>query len=299
LWHIIRHIRAVDTNWSVMNTCVALVGAYLRFNGYVTVPEQPVLVGEGKPYRYHTATDVDILAVRFPNAAVVVPRASGTIDDDLHLDVDPALELEKNTVDVLVGEVKAGRPRLNEGLRDPSVLYATLPRVDPGFDNPLTETIEKLIRHGEARCNSAGKRWRFRLVAFGEGQASPEGGPFTVIQLRHVAGFIMQQLREHHVVWKDAQFGDSVLDLMHLFDKMGFEWRLVRDSQTAMEPTMEETTALPLPAAHKNGKPATKPATVKKTSAAKSAKTVAPVRNVKPRKGAAAAARSRSDRKAN
>ena len=60
-----------------MNTCVALVGAYLRFNGYVTVPEQPVLIGEGKPYRYHTATDVDILAVRFPNAAVVVPRARG------------------------------------------------------------------------------------------------------------------------------------------------------------------------------------------------------------------------------
>ena len=60
-----------------MDTCVALVNAYLRFNGYVAIPEQPILVGEGKPYRYHTATDVDILAVRFPNAAVVVPRDSG------------------------------------------------------------------------------------------------------------------------------------------------------------------------------------------------------------------------------
>src|SRR5512141_2796091 len=99
-----------------MNTCVALVGAYLRFNGYVTVPEQPVLIGEGKPYRYHTATDIDILAVRFPNAAVVVPRAFGQVDDDLLLGVDPILELEKAAVDVLIGEVKSGRPRLNEGL---------------------------------------------------------------------------------------------------------------------------------------------------------------------------------------
>lgn len=215
-----------------MNTCVALVGAYLRFNGYVTVPEQPVLIGEGRPYRYHTATDVDILAVRFPNAAVVVPRAYGAMDDDLQLDVDSILNIYKETVDVLIGEVKTGRPRLNEGLREMDVLYATLRRVDPGFDSPLEETIQKLIRHGEAQCEAAGKRWRFRLVAFGEGQPALEGGPFMVVQLRHVAAFLMETMRGHHEVWKDAQFGDTVLDLMHLFDKMGFTWQMTqRDAQ--------------------------------------------------------------------
>ena len=210
-----------------MNTCVALVGAYLRFNGYVTVPEQPVLIGEGRPYRYHTATDVDILAVRFPNAAVVVPRAFGHVDDDLLLAVDPVLDLEKDAVDVLIGEVKSGKPRLNEGLREADVLYATLRRVDPGFDHPLQDTIARLIRDGEAYCEAAGKRWRFRLVAFGEGQATLEGGPFMVIQLRQVAAFLLATMREHHEVWKDAQFGDAVLDLLHLFDKMGFDWALV------------------------------------------------------------------------
>lgn len=219
-----------------MNTCVALVGAYLRFNGYVTVPEQPVLVGEGKPYRYHTATDVDILAVRFPKAAVVVPRASGSIDDDLHLDIDPTLDLEEDTVDVLVGEVKSGRPRLNDGLREFAVLYATLRRVDPGFDHPLQETIERLIRHGEARTEAAGKRWRFRLVAFGEGQATPEGGPFTVVQLRHVAAFLMNCMRQHQQIWKDAQFGDPVLDILHLFDKMGFVWQLTSREAEPINP---------------------------------------------------------------
>jgi hypothetical protein len=217
-----------------LNTCVALVGAYLRFNGYVTVPEQPVLIGQGKPYRYHTATDVDILAVRFQNAAVVVPRDYGQEDDDLHLEVDDALDLHNDTVDVLIGEVKSGRPRLNDGLRDPDVLYATLRRVDPGFDAPLVDTIQALIRHGEAQCKSAGKKWRFRLVAFGEGQPAPEGGPYMVIQMRHVAAFLMKTMREHHQVWKDAQFGDPVLDLLHMFDKMGFTWCVAdRDEEGA------------------------------------------------------------------
>ncbi|HEX6559642.1 MAG TPA: hypothetical protein VF021_09265 [Longimicrobiales bacterium] len=222
-----------------MNTCVALVGAYLRFNGYVTVPEQPVLIGEGRPYRYHTATDVDILAVRFPNAAVVVPRAFGSVDDDLHLAIDPVLDLHKDTVDVLIGEVKSGRPRLNEGLRDADVLYATLRRVDPGFDQALEDTIQHLIRDGEAHCHASGKRWRFRLVAFGEGQPALEGGPYMVVQLRHVAAFLINTMSEHHEVWKDAQFGDAVLDLLHLFDKMGFEWALVNRDTEGNPPTTE------------------------------------------------------------
>jgi hypothetical protein len=259
-----------------LNTCVALVGAYLRFNGYVTVPEQPVLIGQGKPYRYHTATDIDILAVRFPNAAVVVPREYGTVEDDLHLDIDPALELEEDTVDVLIAEVKSGRPRLNDGMREPDVLYATLRRVDPGFDVAIDDTIKGLIRNGEATCKSAGKKWRFRLVAFGEGQPALEGGPYMVMQMRHVTRFLMQTMREHHQVWKDAQFGDPVLDLLHFFDKMGFVWRQnerdadAEEEERAFEeerrrPKLrqnEKVAHAPKPvktAARKNGKSAPKP----------------------------------------
>ncbi|HEY0673416.1 MAG TPA: hypothetical protein VGD27_14155 [Longimicrobiales bacterium] len=258
-----------------MNTCVALVGAYLRFNGYVTVPEQPVLIGQGKPYRYHTATDVDILAVRFPNAAVVVPREYGAVEDDLHLDIDPVLELEDDTVDVLVAEVKSGRPRLNDGLRDHDVLYATLRRVDPGFDVDIDDTIAVLIRDGEARCKSAGKKWRFRLVAFGEGQPAPEGGPYTVVQMRHVAAFLVQTMREHHQVWKDAQFGDPVLDLLHLFDKMGFTWKLgerEQEEEAGMRVNENGKAATPKPkqnekVAH-SAKPRAKSAARKNTAAA-------------------------------
>lgn len=207
-----------------MDTCVALVNAYLRFNGYVAAPEHPVLVGQGRPYRYHTATDIDILAVRFPNAAVVVPRDSGIgrMSDDLHLEIDPLLDLRGGTVDVIVGEVKQSRPRLNPALRESEVLYATLRRIDPGFDTPLEETIDELIRNGVAESASGGRRWRFRLFAFGEGTPVLESGRFTSIQLSHAAMFLTSCIREHHQVWKDAQFGDPVLDLLHLFDKMGF-----------------------------------------------------------------------------
>ena len=230
-----------------MNTCVALVGAYLRFNGYVTVPEQPVLIGQGKPYRYHTATDIDILAVRFPNAAVVVPREYGTVEDDLHLEIDPTLELEEDTVDVLIAEVKSGRPRLNEGMREPDVLYATLRRVDPGFDVPIDQVIRGLIQNGEASAKSAGKRWRIRLAAFGEGQPAPEGGPYMVVQMRHVAAFLMQTMREHHLVWKDAQFGDPVLDLLHMFDKMGFAWTRFDREEEELQRLEEEKRRQPKP----------------------------------------------------
>jgi hypothetical protein len=209
-----------------MDTCVSLVHAYLRFNGYVAIPEQPILVGEGRPFRYHTATDVDILAVRFPNAAVVVPRDSGLgrSEEDLQLSVDPTLNLLGKAVDVIIGEMKQSRPRLNPALREPDVLYATLRRVDPGFDEPLRNTINELIAKGEAQCESGGRRWRFRLFAFGEGTPVLEAGPYFSIQLSHVAMFLIQCMREHHQVWKDAQFGDPVLDLLHLFDKMGFTW---------------------------------------------------------------------------
>lgn len=207
-----------------MDTAVALAGAYLRVNGYVAIPEQPILIGEGRPWRYHTATDVDLLAVRFPRAAVVVPRnESGRSrpEDDLQLAVDPLLGLKGGAVDVIIAEVKESRPRLNPALREPDVLYATLRRIDPGFDAPIEGAVEQLIERGDTTCPAGGRRWRFRLVAFGVGDPIHEGGPFAVIDLGHAARFLVQLIGRHRKVWNDAQFGDAVLDLFHLLDKVG------------------------------------------------------------------------------
>ena len=226
-----------------MDTAVALVGAYLRFNGYISIPEQPILVGQGRPWRYHTATDLDILAVRFPWAAVVVPREEGTgegkgmgkgrgagmqggvawVGDgmmagvgeaggmraagasgrgawDLEIAVDPMLDLLPGAVDVLVAEVKEGRPRLNEALRDPTVLQAALRRLDAGFDESLDGIVARLIEAGEAVTESGGRRWRFRLAAFGDGDIRVDEGAYRVFPLRHVALYLIRCMSEHHKV---------------------------------------------------------------------------------------------------
>src|SRR5690606_17828048 len=142
-------------------------------------------------------------------------------DEDLKLGTDLRLDLEPGTVDVLVIEVKEGGPRLNPALRDPAVLLAALRRFDPGFDEPLERCVDRLILHGEARCKASGQPWRFRLVAFGDGEPQREGGPFTVIPLRHVALFLLGAMVSHRQMWRDVQFGDPVLDLLQLLDKLG------------------------------------------------------------------------------
>ena len=48
-----------------MDNAVALVQAYLRLNGYFTVTEYPVIATR-RDGTYRTATDLDVLAFRFP-----------------------------------------------------------------------------------------------------------------------------------------------------------------------------------------------------------------------------------------
>lgn len=55
-----------------MDHAVAIVEAYLQINGYFTVAEYPVIESLGKQH-YNVATDIDILAFRFPGAGRLVP----------------------------------------------------------------------------------------------------------------------------------------------------------------------------------------------------------------------------------
>ena len=73
-----------------MNAGVALVRAYLRLNGYLTVDEFPVIRGR-KDGVYQEITDVDVMAVRFPRAVHVIPRAGESPRHSLRLEADPEL----------------------------------------------------------------------------------------------------------------------------------------------------------------------------------------------------------------
>src|SRR5688500_9522375 len=128
--------------------------------------------------------------------------------------------------------------------------------------------------------------WRFRQSAYMEGNPGLDGVPYMVIHLRQVASFLMQTMREHHEVWKDAQFGDEVLDLLHVLDKMGLTWQLSqRDTEgnpPSTEPNKQPDEMPTSQAANGNGQP--DPQTNGKPNAKQNGKKP---RNVKPRKGAA------------
>ncbi len=54
-----------------MDHAVSIVEAYLQINGYFTVAEFPVIESLASG-QYETATDLDILAIRFPGAGRLV-----------------------------------------------------------------------------------------------------------------------------------------------------------------------------------------------------------------------------------
>src|SRR5450759_1248657 len=87
-----------------MDHAGTLVKGYLHVNGYFTVFEYPVV--EARPCGgFRTAPDLDILAFRFPGAAL----GCGLFCAEMR-----------------IGEVQEGKAELNEAARDPAVLQAAL-----------------------------------------------------------------------------------------------------------------------------------------------------------------------------
>lgn len=203
-----------------MNAGVALVQSYLQLNGFLTVAEQPVIRGL-RGGQYSQLTDLDIVGVRFPGAAIVVPRGRPGPQDDLRLKTDPALGLASEAVEVVIGEVKEGKARLNDSARSHDVLYAALVRVGCVPEHRLEGVVAELQSRGEARTEGDG-RWppcRIRLFAFGEGQAGRRAG-FEVMPLRAVAAFVNGVLERYHDVLHPADLADPVLGLLHLLKKL-------------------------------------------------------------------------------
>lgn len=110
---------------TTMDNAVALVQAYLQVNGYFTVTEYPVL--EAARHGIEAATDLDVLAFRFPGAGQIVPAKPGGRERWL-AQTDSALACPVDRVDMLIGEVKEGRAEINRAARDPEVLRAVLVR---------------------------------------------------------------------------------------------------------------------------------------------------------------------------
>ena len=198
-----------------MDSSVALATAYLELNGFFVLTELPVQIAERQGYR--TATDVDILAVRLPHAAELVPGA-GAHARDLLLGQDPDLEIDVSRTEVLIAEVKRGRGQVNEASRDIAVLRFALRRTGCCPLEMLDAHAATLARAGMVETTTPdGHPCRIRMASFA-GVATPLGRRVVSISLGHCVAFIRERLQRYQVQLRGAYFRDPVLNLLGLVD---------------------------------------------------------------------------------
>lgn len=91
----------------------------MRVNGYFTVSEFPIIELRRRE-GYRTATDLDILAFRFPGAGKLVASHRGArTGSEARFAPDPELGVSPQQPDMIIGEVKEGRAVLNAATTDP------------------------------------------------------------------------------------------------------------------------------------------------------------------------------------
>ncbi|MEJ2546489.1 MAG: hypothetical protein P8125_01585 [Gemmatimonadota bacterium] len=198
-----------------MNSGAALVKAYLRLNGYLVLDEVPVVVPD-EAGGYRTLTDLDIIAVRWPDVKMGAPDADGRI---LHpIDTHALLGVPQDAIDVIIGEVKEGRAHLNRAIRSPEALRMGLNRIGICRGNELEATAEALSERAEVRLEASRPVRRVRLVAFGVG-TSRKTETHYVVSLRDAMEFVEKLMLRAHDVLLPSTLSDPVLGFLHLRNK--------------------------------------------------------------------------------
>jgi hypothetical protein len=192
-----------------MDNSVALVQAYLRINGYFTVTEYPVIASRGDG-TYRTATDLDVLAFRFPQAGRLVTGKRPGRDED-HFTVDDELRTSTEHSDMLIGEVKEGRAELNRAASDPAVVRAVLAGFGCCSREDAPRIAETLIRDGTALLPSG---HRVRTVIFASLVSVADVSRHVVISLGHVVRFLRSYLDEHWEVLRHSDNKDPALGFL-------------------------------------------------------------------------------------
>ena len=201
-----------------MDIAVNLVENYLRLTGYLTLSEFEVQRRD-KRGRFKTVTDIDIMGLRMPGE-VYLGDPHREEDCELLLIDDPVLELGRDTIDIIVGEVKQGQAELNPGIKDHGVLHSLLRRVEWLYGDDLGDVIRGLQRQGVHRGDSkGGARVRTRLVAFGRSPFSN----LNTIALSHMIATLLEFFEEHEDAFRPIQFREPAPAFLSLLLKSGFD----------------------------------------------------------------------------
>lgn len=203
-----------------MDIAVNLVENYLRLTGYMTLSEFEVQRRDKKG-RFKTVTDIDIMGIRFPGDIYLSDPHKARDCEMLVID-DPVLELEPETIDVIVGEVKQGQAELNPGIKDHGVLHSMLRRVEWIYDMEIDHVIQGLQRDGvHIAPAKGGGRIRTRLVAFGRSRYSN----INTLSLSHIVTTMLDFFEEHEDAIKPIQFKEPAPAFLRLLLKAGFDVR--------------------------------------------------------------------------
>ena len=195
-----------------MDHAVALVQAYLQLNGYFTSAEYPVIAGAGRN-GFRTVTDIDILAFRFPGGEPMARsrRAPKLIDTS---ELDPGLAVPKESIDMIIGEVKEGRVGINTGIRDPRVLKTVINRF--GEVGDAERVVLELLNAGDACIPPTSS---VRLIAFGSFPPGSQVPPCRIISLGHVLEFLQKYMERHWNLLRHLQFKDQAFGFLMTLEK--------------------------------------------------------------------------------
>ncbi|HSG79766.1 MAG TPA: hypothetical protein VLD62_09320 [Acidimicrobiia bacterium] len=200
-----------------MDIAVNLVENYLRLNGYLTLSEFEV-TRRRDDGQFEIVTDVDIMALRLPGDTYA-GDPHGDDEARMLLINDPVLELESDTADIIVGEVKQGAAEFNEGIRSHEALHSVLRRVGWLFDEPIDDVIVALQADGLRRSPArGGGEIRTRLVAFGRSDVVD----LHTISHSHIVETLMGFFNGMDEAFRPVQFHDPAPALLALLAKTGF-----------------------------------------------------------------------------
>lgn len=202
-----------------MNAGVDLVQAYLHLNGYFTITELPIIRRSRRGFE--EVTDLDVLAVRFPWAAFTIPGGKPGPEGDLSLALDSVLVPDNGLIDVIIGEVKEGKARVNDTLRTRDALLTALRRVGCAPADRIAASVDELLARGSTvvRASPEATPCQVRIVAFGEGKTGERPG-YSVVSLGHVARFVESYLDRYHDVLKPSDLPETALGILHLLRKL-------------------------------------------------------------------------------
>ena len=201
-----------------MDIAVNLVETYLRLTGYLTLSEFEVQARNPDGV-FETVTDVDIVGIRFPGTIFVGDPHHEPDARQLVLD-DPALLLDEDQTDVIIGEVKQGEAQFNAGIRRHEVLHSVLRRVAWLYAEGIDPVVDGLRDHDVCVVPArGGGSIRTRLVAFGRAD-EPD---LNTITHSHIVTTLLGFFGGLDDAFRPANFSDPAPAMLSLLLKTGFD----------------------------------------------------------------------------